>query len=420
MTSPFRPEAISSASTPRYGTIILYRSPGAALITGFFVAAAVAIIVFLAVFSFHRKIAVYGVILPDTGLIRITTTQPGIIKALHVHEGQAVLAGQTLFVLESGRASVLRGETEKEVSQLILSRRVSLSNDRRDARHQDEMRLYETARRLDALALDAKRIDSQVELQERRVALAEAAISRYSDLEAQHFVSAAQVQDKQSELIDQTQRLVDVKGSRAANARDLALAHTESQQQRIQMTRDAESLSREIAAMDEELAETEARRELLIRAPQDGVVGSVTAGAGQSVSSSQVLASLVPRGALMQAELYAPSRAVGFVRPGMQVMLRYQSFPYAKFGQHRGDVREVANSPMRPDEMTLPGATVPSGSVAEPLYRIRVALDEQTVQAYGRREPLRPGMIIEASLLLESRHLYEWILEPLYSIKGRL
>jgi membrane fusion protein len=140
---------------------------------------------------------------------------------------------------------------------------------------------------------------------------------------------------------------------------------------------------------------------------------------GQTVSSGQAIATVLPSKASLEAEIYAPSRSIGFVKPGMEVLLRYQAYPYQKFGQHSAVVTEVANTSLRPEEMTLPGATLPSGSTSEPLYRIRLKLDKQTIKAYGQDMPLKSGMMVDASVVLERRHLYEWILEPLFSISGR-
>ena len=60
------------------------------------------------------------------------------------------------------------------------------------------------------------------------------------------------------------------------------------------------------------------------------------------------------------------------------------------------------------------------GRAREPLYRITVALDAQTVQAYGRGQPLVAGMQLDADVLLERRRLIEWIFEPLFSVAGRV
>ena len=63
-------------------------------------------------------------------------------------------------------------------------------------------------------------------------------------------------------------------------------------------------------------------------------------------------------------------------------------------------------------------ATPPDGS-REPLYRIKARLDSQAVAAYGRFEPLQPGMQVEADILLDRRRLIEWIFEPILGLAGR-
>ncbi|BDT56839.1 hypothetical protein MasN3_03330 [Massilia varians] len=118
--------------------------------------------------------------------------------------------------------------------------------------------------------------------------------------------------------------------------------------------------------------------------------------------------------------MYVPSRAVGFIKPGMTALLRYQAFPYQKFGQHAARVREVATTSVRPEELPTSAAAMPGASQSEPVYRVRLELDQQTVRAYGTAMPLRSGMLVDASVMLERRKLYEWVLEPVFSISGRL
>jgi len=55
----------------------------------------------------------------------------------------------------------------------------------------------------------------------------------------------------------------------------------------------------------------------------------------------------------------------------------------------------------------------------EPVYRVDVALQNQTVSALGQELPLRPGMLVNADLLLEKRSILEWIFEPVLRLKGR-
>jgi membrane fusion protein len=75
----------------------------------------------------------------------------------------------------------------------------------------------------------------------------------------------------------------------------------------------------------------------------------------------------------------------------------------------------VSRNPMAPAEL---GFTPADGS-RDPLYRIKARLDSQSIAAYGRFEPLQPGMQIEADILLDRRRLIEWIFEPLLGLAGR-
>lgn len=161
-------------------------------------------------------------------------------------------------------------------------------------------------------------------------------------------------------------------------------------------------------------AGTEALATVLVRAPQAGVVSGVTTQPGQTVAAGQVLANLSPAGSPLVAELYASSRAAGFARPGMPVQIRYQAYPFQKFGQFQGTVSEVSRSPLA-DASMAEGARRPG----EALYRIRVALARQDISLAGEARPLMAGMALDASLLLETRKLYEWVLEPLYGIGAK-
>lgn len=416
----FRAQALAHVGGRRFGNVLLTRPLSYAFLTALFAGLAACIVIFFAVFSYSRKVQVSGVLLPESGLIRVVSSQVGVIVERKIQEGQSVKAGDTLFVLTSERASLTRGDAEKVISSLLQSRRESLLAERGQLRQQSIQRIEATGRRVDDLAKDIVRIEAQMVMQQRRVGLAEESLQRFADLQGQNFVSSAQVQDKQAEVLDQRQRLADLERAKASSARDLASVQADLRDLRVQAQRDQEGAARSISSLEQDLTENEARRQVVIRAPHDGIVTAINAELGQTVSASQALASLLPKDTQLIAELYAPSRAAGFVKPGMDVLVRYQAYPYQKFGQHHGRVSEVSSTAMRPEEMALPGATIAAGSNSEPLYRVRVAIDQQSVTAYGNQQALKSGMVLDASVLLEKRRLYEWVLEPLYTVTGRL
>jgi membrane fusion protein len=130
----------------------------------------------------------------------------------------------------------------------------------------------------------------------------------------------------------------------------------------------------------------------------------------------------------LEVQLYAPSRAVGFVAPGQEVLIRYQSFPYQKFGLQRGIVSDVSTTPFAPNELPPSlASTILSNAQQningfnnnEALYRIQVKLARQVITTYGKEQSLRPGMTLEADVIQDRRKIWEWIAEPLLAVAYR-
>ena len=154
-------------------------------------------------------------------------------------------------------------------------------------------------------------------------------------------------------------------------------------------------------------------------APGDGTVTAIQAVVGAAAGSTLSLMSVVPSDHKLDAHLYGPSRAVGFVRPGQRVLLRYQAFPYQRFGHYLGEVGSVSRTAVNPSDLPAPLATAGSATASEPLYRITVQLAQQAVNAYGESRVLQPGMSLEAEVSLERRRLYEWVIEPIQAVTGK-
>ncbi|WP_346768165.1 HlyD family secretion protein [Janthinobacterium lividum] len=383
-----------------------------------FLAITISIIAFFIFFSTTRKAQSQGMLLPTSGVIRIIAAQAGVIAAVRVKEGQAVHAGDVLFVLSGERSSANAGSPQEVVSTLLRSRRDSYDAELKQSSLQSSQRMAAGQRRASDLAAEIARTEDQIAMQQRRITLAEQSYKRYSELNATNYISSAQLQDKQAELLDQQQRLAELQRAKSASQRDLSTTEADVRDLQVQAQRGTEGLQRNVSAIEQDLTENEVRREILVRAAQDGMVTAITTELGQTVAANSMLASVLPQGAQLEAEIYAPSRSVGFIKPGMTVLLRYQAYPYQKFGQYPALVREVASTSLRPEELSVPGTV--SGTNGEPLYRIRLSLQRQSVQAYGETLPLKSGMLVDASVLLEQRRLYAWVLEPLFSISGRL
>jgi membrane fusion protein len=414
----FRHDAIARQQQKFYGSILLARPLSFVFLTGFFVIVAATIILFFFMFGFTRKEAVPGVLIPENGLIRVYTPQAGVLVERKAQNGQAVVQGDILFIISGERASSSKGDTQSAIGRSLNTRIEKLQTEMTQQQAQTLQQQAALVRRRHELNGQIEHIGNEIALQQKRLQIAETAAQRFSDLKQSNFVSEAQVQDKLAEMLDQQARLRTLERSLAGIQMDVTQVDSEILTQPLKARREVLSLERGIAEIEQGVVQNEALRQIVVRAPKSGIVTGAIGEPGQVLNTNQILAALIPAGEKLEAELYAPSRAIGFIKPGMKVLLRYQAFPYQKFGQYTGTVSDISNTTINATEIGLPFAYDPS--TTDPLYRIRVRLDHANVTAYGKTEELKSGMQLDASLVLEYRKLFEWVIEPLYTVTGRI
>ena len=419
MGSLFRPEALEHREREWLGSIQLIRPVSLAVLTVLTLLVVAGVGAYLTLGEYTRKARVSGYLVPDRGVIRLVTPQAATVVESHVVEGRAVQRGDVLFVLAVGQAT-LSGDTQATVLSSIESRTRSLQGAARQRSQLEQTQLAAIDRQIGEMGREIESMKLESDLQRQRLLLAEQAQGQYESLRNDNFVSSAQVRTKAEEVLNVKAQLQGLVRQRAARLREIAALQSQRRELPLQTQSAQGAIDRDLAALAQQAAETEARQRIVVRAPQDGVVSGVLAAPGQTVTPAVALASLLPADAKLQAQLFAPSSAVGFVRANQQVQLRYQAFPYQKFGHQAGEVVQVSRSPLQASELAglaLPASLSASG---EPLYRITVSLDRQSVAAYGQPQALSPGMQLEADVLLDRRRLIEWLFEPVLGIAGRI
>ncbi|MBK9361567.1 MAG: HlyD family efflux transporter periplasmic adaptor subunit [Rubrivivax sp.] len=419
MTRPlFRDEALQARQGTGLGRVQLLRPLSLDLVTLGVLVVALLVGAFLALAQYTRKATVDGALAPDRGLIRLVPAEAATVIERRVAEGQTVKAGDVLFVLALERPRLL-ADAQAEVRRSLGERQRSLQE---AARQQDSLAAAQLAaldRRLQTLVAEADQVDGEAALQQQRLALAQQAQDRLEALRRDNFISEAQVLAKQEEVLGLQAQLQALQRQRLALQRERAQLEGERRSLPLLARNTQGGIERDLAELTREAAEQDSERRLIVRAPQDGMVGAVLAEPGQAVAPSSALASLVPQGAVLQAQLYAPSSAVGFVRPGQSVRLRLEAFPYQKFGPLEGRVLQVSRTPLAAGELATQAlAGVQPVRPGEALFRITVALDEAALSQWP--QPLAAGMRLQADVQLERRRLVEWLFEPLFGLQQRL
>ncbi len=414
----FRTEALDAQQSNWLGEIILIRPLSFDIITALCTVVSLALVLFLVFGTYTKRATVSGQLMPDKGLAKIYPMQPGIVVGRYVKEGQFVLKGQVLFKISADRRYSAQRDVQAAISELVTSRLANLQDELSRTKALQDKETASLEDKVSALEGQLSGIVNSITLQKQRVALAQDEDRRYKALLVQNFISREDYEQKQADLLDQRYRLESLQGQRASTAGDLSTAKVALQSASLKDANEISQLQREADSTSQELAESEGKASFLITATETGTATAITADPGQNVDGTQPLVSIVPQGSHLVAHLYAPSSAIGFVKVGDSVLLRYQAYPYQKFGAHHGTISAISDVALTSAELT--GINVPSPTSGEPLYRITVRLHSQDITAYGHQAALEPGMQLSADILQDTRHLYEWALEPLYSISGRL
>jgi membrane fusion protein len=414
MAQLFRQEAIDAQREKFLGEATIAR-PVPFWVFTLLAAGTAALLIAVALWGqYTRRERVEGYLALDTGAARVLVPDAGRVVELMVREGEEVKAGDAMAKISLDRTTGSGASTSETVAAEMQSRRAMLEKDQERYRELGEQQIGQLKRRIKDLENELTQVDREMKLQQTRIKSAKEQAERYKSLAGEKFVSDVVSKQKQDEVTDQEIKLQTLRRQRSVVERDLAAAKLEEPTILLRTQAQTEQVARQISELQEGMAQAEAKRETVIRAPVTGVVSNIAVTHGQSIAADAPFATVLPKGSGLHVELLVPTRAIGFVAKGQEVVLRYEAFPHERFGQYRGTIADIGRN------VWTPGERIGTLVAKEPVYRVDVALDKQLVSALGQDFPLRPGMLVNADLLLERRTILEWIFEPVLQLKGRL
>lgn len=405
----FRQEVMDARHGDWLGTIRLQAPRLGWVFFGFSLLAVGATLALLIGGHYTRHEQVDGTLVPSNGLLTLTPAMPGIVTRVLVHEGDTVHAGQSLLEISGEQDSAAMGDTHAAIATQLQFKRERLQADLGEQQRLADLQQHDLRSRLTLLHGQISQMDEQIALQKQRADSAEVLYEQWSKYGNTGVVSKLSIIQQHDTALQNQVQLKELMGQNF----QLRQQAQELQGQLDQLPSTASSKSndteRQLADVAQSLSQNAAQRAVLLRAPADGTIANVLVHPGQGVAVQQSLMTVLPATSELLAELWVPTKAVGFIHPGEPVVMRYQAYPYQKFGQHLGKVSEVSRSAMGPAEVSR----LLGQDIKEPRYRVQVTLDSQSMLAYGRSEVLKPGMTLDADVLLDRRRLIEWVIEPL-------
>ena len=395
-----------------------------------------------------------GKIVPSGRVKLIQPFETGVVRAIHIHDGQSVKAGDLLIELDP----TMTGAEEEHIKNDLVAAQLDIARLRAALSNSDnpENEFHPPAGASPTLVnMEREYLAKQVE--EHRAKIASLDRQRVQK-EAERATIAATIEklDASSPLIQQR---VDIRkyltdkelGSRLTYLETLQLLTENEKDRVVQKSRvqeadaaiaaiietraqtDAEFHSKLFAELAEaerkaggladDLAKAERRTKLqLLTAPVDGVVQQLLVHTvGGVVTPAQQLAVVVPADAVLEVEAMISNRDIGFVHVGQDAQIKVDTFNFTRYGLLHGQVLSVSQDAIvreAPPDNAKQKELGAESSSSEPKgqelsYAARVSLDRTQIQVDDTLANLSPGMAVTVEIKTGARSILSYLLSPL-------
>jgi len=341
------------------------------------------------------------------------------INRLDIPTEVAMLARNRRALVEENRlyrAQIGIGEQDKdlgrdEIERLQASTREATT--RTEAARLEEQQIAKQLRRVE-VQLENTRVQLQTErekLEKLTTLFEEGGISEFRQIEQKQRVQEQEArlaelqQEKQRLLLDQTQAGQELENTTATTQKDVLdrIARNKQQIAQIdsQLTKAIVDNENRISELDSQISQTQQQLEYQnLKAPISGKIFDLEASPGFVANTSQKLMKIVPQENLI-AEVFITNQDIGFVKEGMKVDVRIDSFPFSEYGDIQGELISIGSDALPPDE-TYDFFRFPA----------KIRLDNQVLVVQDREIPVQSGMSVSTNIKLrEDRRVISLLLE---------
>ena len=417
MTKPpenslYRQEAIAHAGQQSFGSAMIQQPLSLKIMTLFIFFVAAAIFGFLNYGEYARKVTVSGYLEPNRGVSRVYPRKTGIAEQIFFEDAELVEKGQPLvrikipYLLADGEEA-----HEQIISELIAQKKeLELSV----GRGYDKYLLDDNWYRAKILSLreEHRQIIQVQTLQVSRSKIVDEQRHSIKKLREGNFASSFQMLQIEVDYINEQKERLQL--SQRQTQIEAEILHMKHQLKSLPVAaKDRKrSLTAELSDLNQRITEARGQSAYQIMAPVAGRITANNIRVGEPVTLNKPIVAILPQNAELFAWLLVPSRAAGFIRDGQHVRLMYDSFPYQQFGTQAGTIISMSNAIINPNDIRGPN------NVREPVFLAKVRLSKSSITAFGEEQLLQTDMALTADIIQAKRSILDWMLEPLYTLRG--
>jgi adhesin transport system membrane fusion protein len=348
-----------------------------------------------------------GRVIPSSREQVIQSLDSGVLREMHVNEGDLVEKDQILLKMDDARTgATYREANEKYMALLALSTRLQAEAYNMPLKFPPELELEPLLQKRETQAYTARKqalndalkaLDSSIN-----------AISRELEL------TGPLVKDgvvSEVELLRLKRQHSDLLGQRAErNNRYITDANNE-------LTRVASELSQ---TKENAFAREDAFVRAVIKSPMKGVVKNVQITTiGGVIQAGQPVMEIVPTEDEMLVEAYVRPQDIAFLKVGQKAVVKLTSFDFNKYGALDGEIEHLSPGTLKDDRQQRKMGANPA-DMEEGFYRILVRIKEGNLVRKGMRLEPKPGMMATVEIRTGQKTVLEYLFRPLQNLTQAL
>jgi membrane fusion protein len=377
----------------------------------------IALVLSLIFCTFTQRIDVRGEVITLPHSVNVFAPQQGFVVNQHVKVGDIVNKGQPLYELDVSRNTINGNVSAAQIE--VINEKIANAEDIISKLTRNK------AETLTALDKQIKTTSASLAETNRMLATTQVGLNKmhtnlssYDKYLKDGLITKDQYNYQHSLYFQQQSAYQSLVTQKMQLESQLTQTNSDKITKAADFDNQISSQHNQINDYKNQLVESNANGNLIIKATTNGKIESLAVTKGQMVENGSSLAQIKPTGDIeYYLILWLPNNTIPYVKPGDTINIRYDAFPADKFGQFPGKVISISSVPASRQEMAE-YTNVNNGTSQQELalYKAIIKIKDKTFNYNGKTLTLSNGLKAQAVVFLEERPLYMWMFTPFYKM----
>lgn len=367
----------------------------------------VTLIFFTALWLYFGKVDIVvtarGKVIPDGEIKIIQPLETGVVKNILVKEGQFVKKGQTLIEIDTSTTQPQLLSLQANLDYINTERKRlngEIVQNAQNSYTQNELSKSAYADLNNQLAAknhEIKRLNEEVKNYRKQLSLnldKERRMQEVSDI-----IAGNELDRVRSENIDYRSRIASLNEQIRVVQKEADYIRTNFRTQNLTLLADRDKQANELEANIKEIEFKKQQQNII--SPVDGYVNTMLIHTiGGVVTPAEKVISVVPAASPPIIKASVLDKDIGFVKKGMPVQVKIDTYDFQKYGMIEGIVKKVSKDSVEDEKQGL-------------IYDVYITPVTKSLTVDGKEQPVAIGMGLSAEIKTGKRRIIEFFIYPI-------